>query len=103
MINIVTANIFILLFFALYIEKLSNVGNILIRVDSTGLKKFQPFQLISFMLAPIQKNFLWYPRFWDINWFIFTTILNILYYIYLQTRNHLSTIPKYLESENRDL
>ena len=103
MINIFTVNIFILLFFALYIEKLSNVGNILIRQDSTGTKKFKPFRLISFMFAPIIKNFLWYPKFWDINWFTFTIILNIIYYICLQILTHLSTIPRYCESENLDL
>jgi len=103
MIVIVVTNIFILLFFAVYIEVFSKVGNILFRVDSTGLKKIQLFQLIAFMFAPLEKNFLWYPRFWDINWFIFTMFLNLVFYLYLQLRNHLSTTPKYSESENLDL
>ena len=80
-------NLVLLLLFGIYIEFFSRVGNLIIRINHTGYKVFQPFQLFYIIIAPLSKNFMWNLNNWDINYFIIFAIGNVIYYIFEKIYN----------------
>ena len=56
--------------FLLYIEFSSGMGGVWLRKDSLNNTVFAPRGIIGFLKKPFNNRFFWYPRFWDINYYI---------------------------------
>ena len=66
--------------FILYVE--SSVGNIIWREGVTGIKTFQPWNIIHYLLNPLYNGFLWNFRLLDVNYIFVIFISTIAYHNY---------------------
>ena len=64
--------------FIIYIE--FSVGNIIWRQGVTGLKEFQPRNIIHFLINPLYNEFLWKYQLLDVNYIVFVVISTIFYH-----------------------
>ena len=74
--------IFYFIFFALYLELNPSITNIWYRYSDDGLRHFYPLNLFSFIIEPFYKIELWYPSYWDLNFFIGILFVYLFYLIY---------------------
>ena len=65
--------------FFIYIEISPRMGNIWYRTNSKGKKELKPINMLNYIKTNTQKKVMWYPKLWDINYFIFVTIFTYLY------------------------
>lgn len=56
--------------FLLYIEFGSGMGGVWLRRDSLNNTVFSPRGIIGFLKKPFTSLFFWYPRYWDLNYYI---------------------------------
>ena len=72
--------------FAAYLELHPKITNVWYRFGSDGKRHIQIWNLIDFIFKPLTMKELWYPEYWDINFFVGGTILFLCYqsvkYIY---------------------
>ena len=75
---------FILYFiiFAIYLETSRSLGNIWFRVGADGKKHINLHSLYNFIIQPFYTKELWYPSFWDINYFVGSIITIIILSIF---------------------
>ena len=67
--------------FSFYLELNPSITNIWYRFMDDGKRHIQLWNLIDFIIEPFRKKELWYPEFWDLNFFIGIFILIFTYYI----------------------
>ena len=70
-----------LIIFLFYLEFSPKLGNIWYRIDSTGKRRIMIKGAINVILYPFKNYTLWYPKNWDLNYFIY------LYFTYLILNN----------------
>jgi hypothetical protein len=56
--------------FIAYLELSPNLGNMWLRTDSMGIKRFHPYTIVRIILKPLVNLSYWSPLLWDINFFI---------------------------------
>ena len=66
--------------FAIYIEITPGMGNIWIRMTSSGYRLPNLNYLFNYMIQPLTKSFLWNFRFLDINSFVFCFLTTLALY-----------------------
>jgi hypothetical protein len=72
------------LFFAFYLELNPGLTNIWYRIGSDGYRHICPGDLFYFIVKPFSMKELWYPEFWDLNYWIgLGFILISLHVIYI--------------------
>tara|TARA_B100000925_G_C22007996_1_gene474648 strand:+ start:550 stop:858 length:309 start_codon:yes stop_codon:yes gene_type:complete len=59
-----------LVMFLLYIEFSSGMGGVWLRKDSLNNTVFSPKGIIGFFKKPFTNSFFWYPRYWDLNYYV---------------------------------
>jgi|UniRef100_A0A6C0H0C7 hypothetical protein len=64
--------------FAIYVEISPHMKNIWYRTNSSGEKSFQLENLFILMSGPLNYDFYWHPRYYDINYFIYLFITFII-------------------------
>lgn len=75
--------------FAAYLELNPKITNVWYRIASDGKRHVQIWNLIDFIFKPLTMKELWYPEFWDLNFFIGATTLFISYSTVSYTYNKL--------------
>ena len=56
--------------FIAYLELSPNLGNMWLRTDSMGIKRFHPYTIVRIILKPLVNLSYWSPLLWDINFFM---------------------------------
>lgn len=67
------------LFFAIYLEINPSLTNIWYRTGSDGEKHIYLSNYFYFIMKPFTMKELWYPEFWDCNFWIGLIIILIIY------------------------
>ena len=75
-----TAIIVSLLGYMTYIELSPGMGNIWYRYNSDNKKYISISSLVNILVYPLYDINMWYPKLWDINYFIW---LLITYYLFI--------------------
>ena len=81
----------VLILFIVHIE--ISVGNVFLRIDSSGKKNININSLINFLLNPLYNNFLWNIKLLDLN-FIFISVLYYILYYFIYSLNFENSQPK---------
>ena len=76
--------------FAAYLELNPKITNVWYRFSSDGERHVQIWNLIDFIFKPLTMKELWYPEFWDLNFFVGATTLFLSYSIVSYTYNKLN-------------
>jgi hypothetical protein len=63
--------------FSLYLELDPKLTQIWYRIGADGLRHVQLWNLFDFIMKPLHVKELWYPNFWDINYFVNLIVLFI--------------------------
>jgi len=79
--TIITGMLIYLIIFASYLELNPSIKNVWYRLEDDGIKYFRLSSLFNFIIQPFYIKELWYPKFWDLNYWVgsFFTILIIKY------------------------
>ena len=81
----------ILILFIVHIEM--SVGNVFLRINSSGKKNININSLINFLLNPLYNKFLWNIKLLDLN-FIFISVLYYILYYFIYSLNFENSQPK---------
>ncbi len=81
------ATLAILLFWILWIEFGKGMGNVWLRMDTTGERVFHPQGVWAMLIAPWRelaagRTWLWWPSYWDLNVWIWVGLLGGFFRIY---------------------
>ncbi len=66
---------FSLILFGIYLEINPKLGNIWYRKNEKNIRKISIPAFLQYFKQPFKNKFLWYPRYWDLNPYMFTTII----------------------------
>lgn len=77
-INFLIYILIITILFVIYVE--TNVGNVIFRETSQGIKQFQPFNIIHYLIDPLHNSFLWNISLLDVNYIFIIFISTIIYH-----------------------
>jgi len=80
--NLLLAILISTIIFAIYVEINPSMTNIWYRITADGSKTIQMENLFKLMSGPLIYDFYWYPRYFDINYFIYLLVVFILIEIY---------------------
>tara|TARA_B100000902_G_C26751399_1_gene641064 strand:+ start:237 stop:530 length:294 start_codon:yes stop_codon:yes gene_type:complete len=70
--------------FISYLEISPKLGNIWLRKDDMGIKRFHPSSILKLIIKPLYSIMYWNPLIWDINFYIGAYIFSkTLYYLNL--------------------
>lgn len=78
--QILILNSIITILFIIYIEY--NVGNIFIRINSSGIKVLNFGSLFNYLINPLYNKFLWNIHLLDVNYIFVILFLNLTYYMF---------------------
>jgi hypothetical protein len=78
---IIVGALLYLIIFMIYLELNPKIGNVWYRIGSDGKKHINLSSLYNLIVQPLYSIDLWYPSFWDLNYFVgtFFTILILNY------------------------
>lgn len=79
-----------LIIFILYLEFGTSLGGVWLRKNSMNKTVFSPRGILGFFTKPFTLPFFWYPKYWDLNYYIGGFITSNLIY-------KLNLINKYLK------
>ena len=69
----------ITILFLIYVEY--SVGNIIYRVDSSGVRRIHIINILRYLVEPFTNRFLWNIRLLDVNYIFVLSCSLFLYYI----------------------
>ena len=75
--------------YTLYVQFDDKMGNIWLRRDSDNNLVFVPYNLLSLIIAPLNKSQLWNPKMWDINFFTFSLFFTFNYVQFSKLINYI--------------
>ncbi len=78
--QILILNSIITILFIIYVEY--NVGNILIRMNSNGIKVLNFNSLFYYLINPLFNKFLWNIQLLDVNYIFVILFFNLTYYMF---------------------
>ncbi len=73
------SNLIYIPIFAAYLELNPKLTNIWYRISSDGYRHVRLWNLFDFIIKPLTMKELWYPEYWDINFFVGATTLYLSY------------------------
>lgn len=68
-----------LIIFASYLELSPGLGNVWYRIGVDGVRHIRLSHLFTFILNPFSMIELWYPRNWDLNYFVGASLFTIIF------------------------
>lgn len=68
-----------LIIFALYLELNPKIGNVWYRINENKLYQIRPQNLLEYFIKPFKDFTFWNPRYWDINPYMFSTIISLTF------------------------
>ena len=68
-----------IIIFILYLELNPKLGNIWYRINENKLYQFRPQNILQYFIKPFTNIIFWYPINWDINPYIFSTIITLFF------------------------
>ena len=78
--QILILNSIITILFIIYVEY--NVGNIFIRINSSGIKVLNFNSLFNYLINPLFNKFLWNIQLLDVNYIFVILFSNLTYYMF---------------------
>jgi hypothetical protein len=68
--TIIIGMLIYLVIFASYLELNPSITNVWYRIEDDGQKHFRLVNLFNFIIQPFYIKELWYPKFWDLNFWV---------------------------------
>ena len=67
-----------LVLYALRVQFMPDFGNVWIRPDQYGIRRFRPMNLLHTMMETFRFKFMWRPDMLDINWVVYLIVFGAL-------------------------